>query len=518
MHIGSLMIYDPSLADGGKVPFRQLLESLEKRLHLARAFRERIVRVPLGLDHPYWINDPDFDLEYHVRHVGLPAPGDWEQLTMLVARLHSRPLDLERPLWEFTVIDGLDNVAGVPRGCFAIASKVHHAAIDGLAGVEIAAAIHDLEPDGQPSEQTEPWNPEPLPAQMEMLTRAGVNSLRQPLRLSKLIKETAPAIRAARNEHLTFPTAPGDVPKTRFSGKVSSHRVFDARSFSFEDLRTIRSAIEGATVNDVVLSVCGGALRRYLDGLDELPEASLVAMAPVSVRSVTAASGNEISNMSVPLRTDIADPMERLDAIRDASSKAKELTEAIGARLLADAAESIPSVTMAMASRLYSRMSERMAPFNCVVSNVPGPQFKLYSAGAELVTFYGFGPVVDGLGLFIPVFSYDGRLTIAVTSCREMMPDPNIFADGLQASFDDLLRQAKKATKPRASKKKLDTKVPVKSKASVKKTVGKKSKTPATKKAAAKKAATKKVSEPTKKKAVAKATARAAKKRSSKTS
>lgn len=440
MHIGSLCIYDQSTAEGGKVTFKGILKMIEDRLHLARSFRERVVNVPLQLDHPYWINDPDFDLEFHVRHIALPAPGDWRQLCIQVARLHSRPLDLDRPLWEFTVIEGLDNVENIPKGSFAIASKVHHAAIDGVSGAEMSEAIHDLTPEITQHEPGKRWRPDPEPQPYELLARASWNNFRQPLRLPRLIAETAPALRNLRRPDIDLPTRPSNVPRTRFSGKVTPHRVFEGRTFDLADIKKMKSAVEGATVNDVVLTICGGALRSYLSHHDELPTSSLVAMAPVSVRSEgqSGTAGNQIATMSVALRTDIVEPLERLAAVHDTSKNAKELNNAIGANLLTDYTQFVPSVTMAMASRLYSRLGDRMPIFNCVITNVPGPQFPLYSTGAEMVSWYGYGPVVDALGLFIPILSYNGKLTISVTSCREMMPDPGFFADCIEGAFDEL--------------------------------------------------------------------------------
>ena len=456
MHIGSLNIYDQSSAEGGKVTFKGILAMIEERLHLARSFRERAVNVPLALDYPYWIQDPDFDLEFHVRHIALPAPGDWRQLCIQVARLHSRPLDLARPLWEFTVIEGLDNVPGIPAGAYALASKVHHAAIDGVSGAEMTVAIHDLEPGAVPPGPERVWRSEPVPQPVELLARASWNNVRQPLRFPKLLASTVPALRQLQGPGIELPTRVGDVPKTRFDAKVSPHRVFEGRTFALDDMKRIKGAVDGATINDVVLTICGGAIRRYLASHDELPEASLVAMAPVSVRTddERGAAGNQVSTMSVALRTDIVHPLERLAAVHETSQSAKELTNAVGARLLTDYTQFMPSVTMAMASRLYSRLSDRIVPFNCVVTNVPGPQFPLYSAGAEMVATFGYGPIVDGLGLFMPVLSYNGQVTISATSCREMMPDPEHFSQCIQDTFDELLEAvAPKPKKKRATKK-----------------------------------------------------------------
>jgi WS/DGAT/MGAT family acyltransferase len=440
MHIGSLNIYSQETAEGGLVTFKGILADIEARLHLAKPFRQRAVPVPLSLDHPWWIEDPDFDLEFHVRHIALPAPGDWRQLCIQTARLHSRPLDLDRPLWEFTVIEGLDNIEGIPKGSFAVASKMHHAAIDGVSGAEINEAVHNLTPKSEVTAPAKKWKPEPMPTAVELLTRAGFNNLKQPFVLPPLIAETVPAIRRMQQPQVKMPSTPGEIPRTRFSGKVSPHRVFEGRTFDLEAIKAIKNSHEGATINDAVLTICGGAIRRYLDHHGELPASSLVAMAPVSVRTANerGSGGNQVSAMSVALRTDIVDPVERLAAVHETTKEAKELTNAVGARLLTDYTKFLPSVTMAMATRLYSQLGDRVPIFNCVVTNVPGPQFPLYAYGAKMVATYGYGPVVDGLGLFIPILSYDGKLTIGVTSCREMMPDPGFFSECIQATFDEL--------------------------------------------------------------------------------
>ncbi len=445
MHIGSVAIYDQSSVEGGLVTFKSILAMMEERLGMARSFTERLVHVPMKVDYPYWVSDPDFDLEYHVRHIALPKPGDWRQLWIQVARLVSRPLDLSRPLWEFTVVEGLDNLEGIPTGSYAIVSKIHHCAVDGVSGQEITAAIHDLEPDAPPVDR-------PLvhtdiePSRIELLGRAAANSIRQPLRVPSLIRETLPAIgrlvNTASQDNINLPAVPGRVPVTRFNQKVSPNRVISGSRFDLDEIKTIKNSVPGATINDAVLTICAGGIRRYLQHHGELPEESLTAMAPISVRSDSerADAGNLVSAMVVRLRTDIADDTERLSAIRDATKESKELTNAVGARLMTDYTEFIPAATAALASRLATRLAANATrpTMNCVISNVPGPQVPLYAASARLVDMYGFGPLVDGLALFIPVLSYCGGITIGVTSCREIMPDPERFMDALNETFEEL--------------------------------------------------------------------------------
>ena len=447
-HIGSFAIYDQSTAPGGRVTFTGILSNVEKRLHLARCFRQKLVKAPLDFDHPYWIEDPDFDLEFHVRHIALPHPGDWRQLCIQAARIHARPLDLSRPLWEMYVIEGLDNVEGVPEGGFAVLTKIHHAAIDGVSGAELAGALHDLSPDAEPPEPTERWVPEREPSFIELAARTAVNNIRSPFRLARVIRRNAPGLanllRGAPEDEVENS---GPVPRTRFNGTISPHRVVEGRTFSLQDIRDIRKRVPGATVNDVILTVCSGALRRYLDSHGELPEESLVAMAPISVRSddETGSAGNKISTMSVTLYSDEADPLERLRKMYAGTQKSKATAEAIGARTMTDITQFMPGALAGLAARAYSRLglANAIRPFlNTVITNVPGPQIPLYFTGARMVGLFGMGPVMDGMGIIHPVFSCSGKISIAVTACRDMLPDPGFYAECLQASYDELFEAA----------------------------------------------------------------------------
>jgi WS/DGAT/MGAT family acyltransferase len=444
MHIGSVAIYDQSTVKGGVLGFKEILKNYEARLHLARSFRQRIIRVPMSLDHPYWLEDPDFDLEFHVRHIALPKPGDWRQLCIQVARLHARPLDTNRPLWEFTVIEGLDNVEGLPKNSFAIVSKVHHAAIDGVSGAEMTAAVHDLTPDATPTPPEKPWLPERVPTAVELLSRTSINNVRQPFKLAQVVASSIPALaRLGIGLSAGKLKRVGAVPRTRFNGQVSPHRVFDGRSFKLADIRAIKNAVEGATVNDAVIAIVGGALRKYLESKHELPKDSLIAMAPISVRSPgqQKSAGNQVSAMSVAVRSDIADPLERLVAVFESTTNSKEMTNAIGASTLTDYSQFIPSTVAGLAARLYTNLglANRITPiFNTVITNIPGPQVPLYMTGARLVTQFGLGPILDGMGIIHPVFSYCGEITISFTSCREMIPDPAFYAECIQESFEEL--------------------------------------------------------------------------------
>ena len=409
MHIGAIAIYDPSTVEGGKQGFKDILRAIESRLHLARSFRQKVVHVPLNLDHPYWIEDKDFDLEYHVRHIRLPEPGDWRQLCIQAARLHSRPLDLTRPLWEFTVVEGLDGIPGLPKGSYAIISKVHHACVDGVSGVDLVEAIHDLEPRPAEVPSAQPWAGEHEPNPLELVFRAQVNTLTQPWRLAEVMARTVPAMgRLGLNlMQRRFETPAVQPPRTRFNRQVTAHRIVEGRRFELAQVKTIKQAVPGATVNDAVLAIVGGALRKYLEAKLELPKETLIAMAPISVRSEgeRGALGNQVAGMTVALGTEIADPVERLRAVHEAATASKSMTHAVGAKLMTDYTQFIPSTTAALATRVYTEygLSQQVSvPFNCVVTNVPGPQIPLYSAGATAGNPVRHGPDLRWDGVDLP--------------------------------------------------------------------------------------------------------------------
>jgi WS/DGAT/MGAT family acyltransferase len=447
MHGGGLSIYDQSTAPDGRVTFTGILDYIEGRLHMARAFRQKLVRVPLDLDHPYWIEDPEFDLEYHVRHIALPKPGDWRQLCILTARIVARPLDLNRPLWEMYVVEGLDNVEGVAPGSFAVLSKMHHAAVDGVSGMEILTATHDLTADAPPPPPPErPWQPEPVPSPVDLLARAGINNMTRPMRWAELAQRAAAGFVKAQQQfaagQLRMPD-PTPVPRTRFNAAVSAHRVFEGRRFDLSDIKRIKSAASGATVNDVVLAIVGGALRSYLQMKGELPDDPLMSMCPVSVRGPDekADAGNKVSAMYVTLSTDVADPGTRLSTIHRSTSNAKAMAEAIDARSLTEFSQFMPGGLMGLANRLASDQGTAARgnpPYNTVVTNIPGPPMPLYSNGALLEAMYSMGMIHDGMGLMHVVGSYRNDLTISITSDREMMTDPATYADCLVEAYEDL--------------------------------------------------------------------------------
>jgi WS/DGAT/MGAT family acyltransferase len=443
MHIGSVAIFDPSTAPDGTVRFKRILQTINERAHLAPYLRERLVEVPFNADFPYWVRDASFDPEFHVRHIALPEPGDWRQLCIQVARLHARALDRSRPLWELYIIEGLDNVEGVPKGSFAFVSKTHHAAIDGATNHDVGTAMCDLTPEIRQVEGAEDWQADTPPTPFELTTMAFEHNLTRPLRYIDFLQKSMPAwgkaLEAAASGALTPPPA---VPRTRFNKTVSPHRVFEGVTLSLEEIKEVKNRF-GATVNDVVLAICAGALRNYLLEKDELPDQGLVSMCPINVRDSDSSSeiANQVVSMAAPLHTDIADAGERLQAITQSTREAKHYTNAIGAKSMMEVANFIPADLAVMGSRVAAEqgLANFVSPeFNTVITNVPGSPVPVYSNGARHVRGWGLGPCVDGNGLFHSVGSYCGEVTIGITCCRVMMPDPARYAELLYESFADV--------------------------------------------------------------------------------
>jgi len=452
MHIGSILIYNPATAPGGFVRFKDILNFFESRMQLSRTIRQRLVRVPFDLDHPYWIEDPDFDLEYHVRHIALPKPGDWRQLCIQAARIFARPLDLERPPWEFTVVEGLDNVPGVAKGSFAMVTKVHHAAIDGMSGIDLMEAMHTLNPDDPPPSTPDKWKPEKVPNPVELLGKSYFNAVTNPLKQLEVAAKAAPGLAKAIKGLATkeFSVSRDMVaPKTRFNRVISSHRVVEGRSFKLADIKTIRLLEDGAKVNDVFLAIVGGAMRKYLLSKQDLPKATLTAMAPISVRSKNEKGdmGNQVAAMIAPLGTHIEDPAERLAYVHSKTVNSKAMTDAMGARNMTEMSKVSPALFMALGAQLFTRLglADRGVgpPFSTVVTNVPGPPIPIYSTGARLESMMGLLCLNDGLGLGHVVQSYCDEATISFTACRELLPDPEFYIECIEDSFNELLAAAK---------------------------------------------------------------------------
>jgi WS/DGAT/MGAT family acyltransferase len=464
-------IYDPSTAPGGRVRFKSILAHIEGRLHRSPVFRRKLLRVPLELDYPYWIEDEHFDLEYHVRHIALPAPGDWRQFCIQASRIHARPLDLSRPLWEIHVIEGLDGLLGLPRGSFALLTKIHHAAIDLEDGPELTMVLHDTTPEPPPPEPPEPWFPESPPGAFGLLRRSIVRNVAWPFRLARpLATLAARLIPIAASVVSDALLRPESMPITRFNAVVSPHRVFETRRFPLADFRRIRRLVRGATVSEAVLAVCAGGLRRYLAHTGELPEASLTAIAPITLRDASGEPGSEdLVLMRVALGTQLADPVARLADLHRQASESDSRVRQVPARELTDVARHAPAATLALTAKLLGSVAAgagRRAPLaNCSITNVPGPATPLYLVGARMTYFSAIMPIADGLGLVFAVTSYDDMIIVSPTSCREQLPDPEFFAQCVRDSFQEYLaladaagqapapgpaRRPRRAAKPRA--------------------------------------------------------------------
>jgi WS/DGAT/MGAT family acyltransferase len=466
-HVSSLSLFArPDVPDYD--PLGAWRAQIERRLHLLEPLRRRLRNVPFNLDHPFWVDDPDFDLDFHVRHTAVPPPGTDKQLADLVARLVGRPLDRSRPLWETYVIEGL------PDDRFGILTKVHHATIDGASGAELLTLMLDQRPEGDdvPPPEGE-WRPERLPSDGEVLARAAASLVRKPARAVVLGARTArelgrttrnPILVAAANqvrdglrgplgavlnvgrerspEGRAVGPLPSGAPKTPFNATISPQRRFAFRSTSLDSVKGIKNAL-GATVNDVVMAVCAGGLRTWLEHHDALPDQPLVSMIPVSIRTgqETEKWTNRVSSIFASLPTDEPDPVQRVQRVHESMAGAKELFDAVPADSLTDFAQFPPPAVFARAMRLATRLTGRFnSPVNLVISNVPGPREPLYAAGSLLQHYYPVSTIVDGQGLNVTVQSYRDTLDFGLVADRELIPD---LWDMIDAIIDDLANLGK---------------------------------------------------------------------------
>jgi WS/DGAT/MGAT family acyltransferase len=464
-HVGSLVVVDPSTVPstvpGGRWDLDTVRAVLEPRLHLAAPFRQRLVEVPLGLGRPYWVDDPHFDVEFHLRELALPAPGTDVQLGEQVARIHARQLDRSRPLWEAYVITGLEG----GRGAFY--SKVHHAAIDGVSGAEILETLMDLtaEPREVPPEDA-PFVPRQMPSTLS-LVRHGLQSLAlHPVELlatvpsslqyvdqlpgatnfpgARLLSGSAGAVARllGGNGRADLDTRELRAPRTPLNGTITAHRRFAFGSLPMSDVKLVKNHF-GMTVNDVVMAVTTSALRRWLLDHDALPAVPLVAAVPVSVRTEdqSGSHGNQVSAMLAELPTQLRDPATRLRRVREAMMEAKRAFDAVPASLLQDLSALVPTALSGLAARtLFKLATVPGVLFNLFVSNVPGPQLPLYVAGARVEGIYPVSAVTDMTGgLNITLFSYDGALDFGLIACREMVPDVWNLIGYLQDAMAELV-------------------------------------------------------------------------------
>ncbi len=412
-NVSLLHIYDQTTAPTGVVRFKQILTHVESRLSRLPVLRQKILRVPLDLDNPYWVEDEDFDIEYHVRHIALPKPGDWRQFCIQAARIHARPLDLQRALWEMYVIEGLDSFLDLPVGSFAVLLKVHQSAFDVAHGSAITTLLHDFSPNPPPAPPPAPWFPQSSPGKLALMWRSGFRAASFPLRMMQPVSQglslMALTVKTFTDEFLQRSR---DFPSTRFNTVVSSRRVFDTRRFALTDVARVRQLVRGATVHDVALAVCAGGLRCYLKLQGELPEDSLDAAAPTTLHNQDqhdTATG--FSWTKITLQTHLSDPLQRLRTI--CASKD--------------------------ASTLPVHGSDWGPLANCRISTLLGPPKPLYLQGARLTYLSAIMPIADGMGLVFSVTSYNDMLVISFTGCYEQLPDPEVLAQCLRDSFQDYL-------------------------------------------------------------------------------
>ncbi|MEL6390610.1 MAG: wax ester/triacylglycerol synthase family O-acyltransferase [Bacteroidota bacterium] len=441
MHVGSVAVIE------GSLQFETFRATLLSRLHQLPTLRQRLMFVPMSIDNPYWVDDPNFNIDLHLQHVALPQPGDWQQLRKMASSIFSEPLDRSRPLWEFTFVEGLDSINQVPKGSVAIISKIHHAAIDGMAGAGMMSLIFDMSAKPKELSPPRPWKPGPLPHEINLMLKSAMSFAKNPLKLPKIVASTVTATVKSgvvnRIQSVELPTAPFTAPNTPLNGIISPQRKWGTAVLDFSRVRKIKSVM-GTTLNDVVLAICAGALRRYLHEKGKLPNKPLVAMVPISTRDQQEqekTNGNRLSAMLVQLATNIEDPIERLEAIHENTIRGKTYQGAIGAKSLSNLAEVVPFGVANQAARLYSRfnVAKMHNPvFNVVITNVPGPQMPIYLHGHKLHSVMGMAPIIDGMGLIITVLSYNGSITISPTSDAKSMPDINTFATYIRESANEL--------------------------------------------------------------------------------
>jgi len=457
MEVAYACIFDPTTAPGG-YSFDAVRAVLAERVPLLTPFRRRLMPVPLGLDHPRWVDDPDFDLDNHLHRVALPAPGGEAELAAMVADVMGRPLDPDQPPWEMYVVEGLE---GERVGLIA---KIHHSVIDGVAGVQLLAQLLDVSEEGRPAVVCPPWLPAALPSNAQLVAAALPNIFTSPLRALHAAREVGrTALRLARCA-LDGQAGPLSVPlgaPSTFEIPVGAARSVSFAKLSLRDVRSLKEQFN-VTINDVVLAVCSGALRAHLAEHTDDGDDPLVAVVPISVRPEPADRepadrepadreaadrllGNRLSAMFLPLANDLEDPSERLKAIAATSASAKAQERAVGYGAMASAvSEAVPPVLARPMIQLGIQVGalRRLRTGNLMISNVPGPNFSLYFAGMRMMAAYPLGPVVDGVALNITVQTYDNAIFVGINACAHAVPGLPSLARSMVAELDRLIEAA----------------------------------------------------------------------------
>ncbi|RVW03485.1 wax ester/triacylglycerol synthase family O-acyltransferase [Rhodococcus spongiicola] len=444
LHVCGLIIMDGSTIPGG-YSFAKLRDELAIRVEAMPSFKRRLADTRFNLDHPVWVDDPDFDIERHVHRIAVPAGGR-EELAELCGSIASQPMDRARPLWEMFFIEGLED------GSIAVMSKMHHANVDGVTGANLMSQLCSLEPDAPRPDFDHIPNGAGTASSLDIAVDGMLAFVARPLRIAKMLPGSLALLprwieRARKGEAMP---APFTAPRTSLNGAITGHRSIAYGELSLDDVKLVKNTF-GVKVNDVVLTMCAGALRKYLENRDELPDESLVSIVPVSVHDKSDRPGtNQISAMFTQLGTDIADPVERLYMIAERNTINKDHNEALGATLLQDWAQFAAPAVFGSAMRVYAslKLAERHpVVHNLVVSNVPGPPLPLYFMGARIKQMYPLGPVFHGAGLNVTVMSLNGRLDVGLVACKELAPHLWDLADAFPEALAELVKAARAHTR-----------------------------------------------------------------------